>query len=92
MALSVGGLFRCSSLELCVLLGNGRHDLLLLVVPEPIHFLLTGLLEQDVFLSGLINVLQEVDPGLILSLPLGLSHFVLSLGLLLDEFVDQLLI
>jgi len=92
MALSVGGFLRGSSLELCILLSNGRHDLPLLVVLEPIHFLLTGLLEQDVFLSGLINVLKEVDPGLILSLPLGLSHFVLPLGLLLDELIDQLLI
>ena len=73
-------------------MSNGCHDLLLLVVPEPIHFLCTGLLEQDVFLSGLINVLQEVDPGLVLSLPLDLSHFVLSFGLLLNEFVDQFLI
>tara|TARA_B110000503_G_C7081519_1_gene385373 strand:+ start:145 stop:408 length:264 start_codon:yes stop_codon:yes gene_type:complete len=40
----------------------------------------------------LIDVLQEVDSGLILSLPLGLSHFELSLGFLLHELVNQLFI
>jgi hypothetical protein len=90
--LSRGGLLRCSGFELGILLGDGGLDLLLLVVLEPFHFLLAGLLEQDVLLPGLINVLQEVDPGLLFSLPLGLSHFVLSLGLLLHEFIDQLLV
>ena len=88
MALSVSGLLGSSGLELGILLCDGSLNLLLLILLEPVHFLLAGLLEEDVLLSRLIDVLQEVDSGLIFSLPLGLSHFVLSLGFLLHELVN----
>jgi hypothetical protein len=42
--------------------------------------------------SGLVDVLEQVDSGLLFSLPLSLPHFVLSLCLLLNEFVNELLI
>ena len=92
MSFSVCCLLGGSGLELGILLGDGSHNLILLVRLEPVHFLLASLLEEDVFLSRLIHVLQEVDSCLFFSLPLGLSHFVLSFGLLLDELIDQLFI
>ena len=92
MALSVSGLLGSSGLEFGILLCDGSLNLLLLILLEPVHFLLAGLLEEDVLLSRLIDVLQEVDSGLLFSLPLGLSHFVLSLGFLLHELVNQLLV
>ena len=92
MALSVSGLLGSSGLELGILLSDGGLNLLLLILLEPVHFLLAGLLEEDVLLSRLIDVLQEVDSGLLFSLPLGLSHFVLSFGLLLDELINKLLV
>lgn len=92
MALSVSGLLGGSGLELGILLGDSSLNLLLLILLEPVHFLLTGLLEEDVLLSRLIDVLQEVDSGLLFSLPLGLSHFVLSLSFLLHELVNKLFV
>ena len=92
MALSVSGLLGSSGLELGILLSDGGLNLLLLILLEPVHFLLAGLLEEDVLLSRLIDVLQEVDSGLLFSLPLGLSHFILSFGFLLHELVNQFFI
>ena len=86
-------LFLCSSsLELSVLLSNGSFNLILLILFEPFHFFLLLLLQKDVLFSRLINVFQQVNPGLLFSLPLGLSHLVLSLCLLLDELINQFFI
>lgn len=81
-----------SSLELSILLGNRGFDFCFFFVSEPVHFLLLCLLEKDVLFSGLVDVLEQVDSGLLFSLPLSLPHFVLSLCLLLNEFVNELLI
>ena len=86
-------LFLCSSsLELSVLLSNGSFNLILLILFEPFHFFLLLLLQKDVLFSRLINVFQQVNPGLLFSLPLGFSHLVLSLCLLLDELINQFFI
>jgi hypothetical protein len=45
MTLSVYCLLGGSGLEFGILLGNGGHDLVLLIGLEPVHFLLAGLLE-----------------------------------------------
>lgn len=67
-------------LELSVLLRNGRLHLLPLVVLEPVAFALHLLLEKDVLFTRLVDVLEQVDSGLVLSLPLRIPHFVLSIG------------
>lgn len=92
MSLSVCCLLGRSGLELGILLGDGSDDLLLLIRLEPVHFLLASLLEEDVLLSRLVHILQEVDSCLFFSLPLSFSHFVLSFGFLLDELIDELFI
>lgn len=90
--LSICLFLRSSSLELSVLLSNGSFNLILLILFEPFHFFLLLLLQKDVLFSRLINVFQQVNPGLLFSLPLGLSHFVLSLCLLLDELINEFFI
>lgn len=81
-----------SGLEFGILLGDRGFNFSLFFRPEPLELLLLGLLEQDVLFSGLVDILEQVDSGLLLSLPLGLPHFVLSLGLLLHELIDELLV
>lgn len=78
--------FLCGSgVELGVLLGDGGLNQSSLLVLQPLLLFLQGLLQKNVLLSGVVHVLQQVDSGLLLAVPLSLSHFVLSLGLGLDE-------
>ena len=92
MILSLSSLSRSSRLEFGILLGNGDFDHLSLVLLEPLELLLLSLLEEDILLSGVIDVLEQIDSSLLLSLPLGFLHFVLSFSLLLHELIDKFLI
>ena len=66
--------------------------LLELVVLQPLGFFLLFLLEQDGLLTILVYILHEIDSGLILSSPLGLSCFPLLNVLVLNELIDHLFI
>lgn len=81
-----------SSLKFSILLGDRGFNFRFFFSSEPLHFLLFGLLEKDILLSGLVDIFEQVDSSLLLSLPLSFSHFVLSFGLLLNKFVNKLLI
>jgi len=43
-------------------------------------------------LARVIYILKKVDTGLLFSLPLGISHLVLSLSLLLHKFIYKSLV
>lgn len=88
MVLPRSGLLGSSGFEFAVLLGDGCRDLLLLVALEPFGLTLLLLLEQDVLLSGDIDVLHQVDASLSLALPLSLTHLVLPIGFLLNKVVN----
>lgn len=66
--------------------------LLLLVVLEPFGFGLQFLLEQDVLFTIVVNVLHQVDAGLVLTTPLSLLCFPLFDVLVLDKLFDHLLV
>jgi len=87
VVLADGSFLGGSSIELGVLLSDGALDLSSLLVLQPLLFSLLGLLEKNVLFSGMVHVLEQVDSGLLLAIPLSLSHFVLSLGLGLDKGV-----
>ena len=57
----------------------------LIVVLEPVSLLFEGLLEEDVLLTVLVHVLEEVDAGLVLTAPLLLTCVPLTLVLLLSK-------
>lgn len=63
-------------------------DLLLLVVAKPVLLLLQGLLKKDSLLTVLVDVLEQVDAGLIFTSPLLLSCVPLFLILLHRECID----
>ena len=81
-------LLRCSRLVLCILLRNCCLHLLPLVVLEPVGLALHLLLEEDVFLARLVHVLKQVNPSLVLTLPLCIAHLVLSISFLLNFFIN----
>jgi len=88
VVLPVGSLLRLSGLELSVLLSDGCGEHLAFLLLDPLDLLGFGLLVEDVLLTGVVHTLEQIDSSLVLSDPLSLSHFVLSLGLLLHEFLD----
>jgi len=92
MRLSSSSFFGGSCLKFSILLSNSSFNLLFLVILLPISFCLLLLFEQYVFLSILVDILEEIDSGLVLSLPLSIPHFELSFGLLLNDFINHLLI
>jgi hypothetical protein len=67
---------------------NLRVDLGLVVVAEPVGLLLHLLLEKDVVLAVLVDVLEQVDAGLVFAPPLLLPVVPLLFVLLLSEFVN----
>ena len=84
-------LFGSSSFVLSILLCNRRFHLLFLVWFMPVSFSLILLFQQDVLFARLINILQEVNSSLIFSLPLCVSHLVLSLRFLGYFFIHGFL-
>lgn len=72
-----------------ILLGDCCLHLIQLVFLEPVGLALLLLLEQYVFLTGLVNVFQQVYPGLVLTLPLRVPHFILSFSLFGHFFFDK---
>ena len=90
--LSRTGLLGSSSLELSILLSDSGFDLVLLVVLQPVMLSLVLLLEENILLTRLVHILQQVDSGLFFALPLGLPHLVLSFSFLLHELVHKLLV
>ena len=89
MVLPSSGLLGSSSLILSLLLLNGSFDLSLFILLEPLSLSLFFLFKEDVLLSGGVDVLQEVDLGLLFSLPLCVSHLSLSLGFDLYKLINQ---
>ncbi len=75
-----------------VLAVNLVINLALVVLLEPLSLFLVGLLEQDVLLSVLIHVLEQVDASLIFPAPLLLSSIPLLLVLLLGESLEHALL
>ena len=66
--------------------------LLQFVVLQPLGFLFLFLLEEDGLLAILVDVLHEVDSGLVLPSPLRLSCLPLLDVLILYELIDHLLV
>ena len=75
-----------------VLRFNRVIDRLLVVVLQPVSLALHGLLEQDVLLTVLIHILEEVDTCLVLTAPLLLATIPLLLVLSLGQLIDHLLV
>ena len=92
MVLSVCSFLGCSSFELSILLSDSSFNLMLFVIFKPFHFFYSCLLKKDIFFSGLIDILEEINSSLFFSLSLSFSHFVLSLGFLLNKFINKLFI
>lgn len=92
MVLASLSLLGGSRLVLSILLSNCRLDLVLLVLLEPLGLLLSRLLQQNILLARLIHILEQVDLGLLLSLPLSLAHLILSLSLLLHASINGSLV
>lgn len=92
MSFSIGSFLGGSSFEFCILLSDGSFNLLLFILSEPFKLMFLSLLQKNIFFSWLVDILQEIDPGLFFSLPLCLSHFMLSLSFLLDKFIHQLFV
>ena len=74
-----------------VLSVNISIDLGFVVVLEPLSLLLESLLEEDVLLAILVNILQEVDTGLVLTAPLLLTSIPLLLVFYRDKTIDHAL-
>lgn len=83
---------QCVLLVRPVLPVHVRVDLLLVVLPQPVGLLFERLLEQDVLLTILIHVLEQVDSGLVLAAPLLLAGVPLLLVLHLGQIIDHLLV
>jgi len=92
MGLSGSSLLSFSCLKLSILLCDSSFNLVFLVLLLPFGFTLLILFEQYVFFSSLVDILEQIDPSLVLSLPLSISHFELSLGFLLDNFINHLFV
>lgn len=67
-------------------------DHLLVVVLKPMSLALHRLLQQDVLLTVLVDVLEEVDTGLVLTAPLLLASVPLLLVFDLSQLIDHLLV
>ena len=92
MRLAVVGRSELVLLMSAVLPVNFSVDLGLIMISKPFSFLLHRLLQQNVLFTVLIDVLQEVDTGLVLAAPLLLTSVPLLLVLLLSEVVNHALI
>lgn len=90
MCLASKGLLSSSCFVFCILLGNCSFHLCSLIILEPVGFALFLLLQKNIFLARLIHILQQIDTSLIFSLPLGIPHFVLSVRLFCNFFVNCL--
>jgi len=91
------GLLVKSSLDLVLLSGSVLTlklsiNLELVLLLEPLGLLLQSLLEEDVLLTVLVDILEQVDAGLILTAPLLLTSVPLSLVLLLSQLLNVALI
>ena len=91
MILTSGSLLSSSSLKFNLLSLNGRVKLLLFVFLQPLVLPLLLVPEQYVLLSGDVDILKEIDSGLFFTIPLGLSHLVLSLSLFIDKLLNLFL-
>lgn len=89
VGLSGKGLFCCSRFEFCILLRNGGFHLLFLIIDKPVSLSFLLLLEQYILFSWLVDIFEQVDSGLVFSLPLSISHFELSLGFLGYFFIHS---
>ena len=89
MSLSSSCLLGFSGLILSILLGNSSFNLIFVVVLLPIGFPLHLLFEQYVFFSSLVDIFEQINSSLVLSCPLCISHFELSLSFLFDNFVNH---
>lgn len=59
---------------------------------KPVSFLLHRLFQQDVLLTVLVDVLEEVDAGLVFTAPLLLASIPLLLVFILRQLVDHLFV
>lgn len=89
MSLSSSCLLGFSCLIFSILLSNSSFNLVFLVFLLPFSFTLSSMFEQYVFFSILIDILEQIDSSLVLSSPLCISHFELSLSFLFDNFINH---
>ena len=92
MSLLVNSLLESVFLMHTVLTVNLSIDLLLIVLPEPLCLFLHCLLKQNILLTILVNVLEQVNSSLILTTPLLFTVVPLLLVLFLGQLVDATLI
>lgn len=92
MILLGGKLPRFPRLEFFILSLDGLLEPFSFVLLHPIGLLLHLLVGEHILLSGVVDVFQQRDAGVLLSLPLGFSHLILSFGLSLHELINFFLI
>lgn len=92
VSLLVNSLLESVFLMHTVLTVNLSINLLLIVVPKPLCLFLHCLLEQNILLTILVNVFEQVDSSLILTTPLLFTVVPLLLVLFLGQLVDASLI
>ena len=85
-----GSLFLCRScFVFCILLGNHRLNFFHFLLFQPFELFFLFLLLNDILFSRNVNILQQINSGLLFSLPLAFSHFILPFGFLLYEYVQH---